>query len=108
MRLIVGEGRSIEQAAVAALGPRPSARDVEYLGRRFRDALTELAQLWLPVSVGSRIRGHLEDGAKPVAGAAGTHPVEGRTAHASGHAVRYSEGAGAQAPTAVNGAARAS
>jgi hypothetical protein len=39
----------------------------------------------------SRGRGQLADGAKPVAGAAGTRAVEGRVAHAAGHEVRYSE-----------------
>jgi hypothetical protein len=103
VRLIVGEGLSIEQAAARALG-KPSVRDVEYIGRRFRESLTELANLWHPVSKGSRIRSHVEVGAKPVAGAEGMRSIEGRTAHASGHAVRYSERTDADAANAATGA----
>ena len=61
-----------------------------------------LADRWHPVSKGSRIRGHIEAGAKPVAGAAGTRSVDGRVAHARGHGVRYSERVAADAATRVS------
>ena len=85
-------GNSIEEAAAATNGKgRPSARDCEYVGRRVRDALSSLAERWQPVSKASRIRGHFEDGAKPVAGAAGTRSIDGRVAHARPHGVKFSE-----------------
>jgi hypothetical protein len=92
VEFVVLVGNSIEEAAAATNNKgQPSARDCEYTGRRVRDALSALAEQWQPVSKGSKIRGHLEDGAKPVAGAAGTRSVDGRVAHASGHVVRFSE-----------------
>jgi hypothetical protein len=101
VELVVGVGHSIEQAAAAVLGKATlSARDHEYVGKRLRDALTTLAGKWHPVSTGSRIRGHLEDGAKPVAGAAGTRSIEGRVAHAREQGVRFSERKEPEAPAA--------
>jgi hypothetical protein len=48
-----------------------------------------LADRWCSVSKGSRMRSHLEEGAKPVDGAAGMLSIEGRTGHAAAYRVRY-------------------
>ena len=109
VELIVGAGYAVDQATVLALGKTaPSERDCEYVGKRLRDALTRLADVWSPVSKGSKIRGEIADGARPVACAEGMLD-RGRVAHAArDRSVRYSDRAGGQAPGAVNGAARAS
>lgn len=44
--LVVGEGLNIREAA-AAFRPDPGRGDVEYTGKRFRDALTALAARWV-------------------------------------------------------------
>jgi hypothetical protein len=92
VELVAGVGHSIEHVAALVLGKaKLSDRDTEHVGRRLREALSMLADRWHPVSKASKIRGHIEDGAKPVAGAAGTRSIDARVAHAAGHGVRYSE-----------------
>lgn len=101
MQLVVGVGHSVEHVAGIVLGKATlSARDQEHVGRRLREALTLLANKWFPLSKGSAIRGEIAAGARPTAGAAGTRDVGARTAHASGHAVRFSDETKARAPAA--------
>jgi hypothetical protein len=93
VEMVAGRGSSIEEAARRFAGAKEklSDRDTEYVGRRLRDALRTLAATWHPVSSGSRIRGHIEEGAKPVGGISGTRMVDARTAHASETSVRFSD-----------------
>jgi len=93
VEMVAGRGSSIEEAARRFAGAKEklSDRDTEYVGRRLRDALRTLVQRWHPVSSGSTIRGHIEDGAKPVGGTSVTRLVDGRVAHASESTVRFSD-----------------
>jgi hypothetical protein len=63
VELIVGRGYTIEQAAARvfskAVRKKLSECDVDYVGKRLRDALTTLADEWHPVSKGKRIRAHV-------------------------------------------------
>lgn len=92
VEMVCGSGYSVEETAAATLDKAGlSERDHEYTGRRLRDALTRLANMWSPTSKGSRIRGHIADGAKPSGGRAGTRDVLMRIAHATTHGVRFSD-----------------
>ena len=91
---VAGHGHSIGEAAKRFTEgkERLSTRDEEHVGRRLRDALTSLAHAWHPISSKTHIRGHIEDGAKPVGGQSGIREVETRVAHAGETGVRYSNG----------------
>lgn len=118
VEFVVGRGYSIEETAkrVSPTGKdifffkkTVSDREVEAMGKRFRDALTELANLWFPKNQSSKIRSHIADGAKPGAGLAGSWGSPGvdshgapmgkpvhrevgvRSAHANSHGVRFSD-----------------
>ena len=53
---IIGEGHTIKSYA-SRMGDTPTEANLKYLGKRFRDALTQLADKWVPDAGGHRIRG---------------------------------------------------
>lgn len=85
---VLVEGRSIEQTAHWMAGGKASQRDVEFIGRTFREALTSLADVWHPVVRGRMTSDAAED-ARPSGTAGGA--IEGDTvAHATSEKIFYS------------------
>ncbi|WP_416193721.1 hypothetical protein [Nitrobacter sp. TKz-YC01] len=76
---IVCDGRGIEECARKIYGisddDKITARDVNYVGRRLREALTELADLWHPQTRRPRMQGYRPAQGEMVSGDAGVRNV---------------------------------
>lgn len=53
---IIGEGHTVKSYA-GRMGDTPTEANLKYLGKRFRDALAQLADKWVPHTKGGRITG---------------------------------------------------
>lgn len=77
---IVCDGRGIEECARNLYGVQDgekiAARDVNYVGRRLREALTELADLWHPQTRRPRVQGYRPAQGETVVGDAGIRNVD--------------------------------
>lgn len=77
---IVCDGRGIEECARKIYGVRDddkiTARDVNYVGRRLREALTELADLWHPQTRRPRMQGYRPAQGETVSGDAGVRTMD--------------------------------
>jgi hypothetical protein len=77
---IVCDGRGIEECARKIYGvvegDRIAARDVNYVGRRLREALTELADLWHPPTRRPRVQGYRPAQGEIMSGDAGVRNMD--------------------------------
>lgn len=77
---IVCDGRGIEECARKIYGisddDKITARDVNYVGRRLREALTELADLWHPQTRRPRVQGYRPAQGEMVSGDAGIRNMD--------------------------------
>jgi pyrimidine operon attenuation protein/uracil phosphoribosyltransferase len=77
---VVCDGRGIEECARKLYGVQDgekiAARDVNYIGRRLRESLDELADLWHPRTRRPRIQGYRPAQYELAAGDAGIRNVE--------------------------------
>jgi hypothetical protein len=77
---IVCDGHGIEECARKLYGlseeDKMAARDVNYVGRRLREALTELADLWHPQTRRPRVQGYRPAQSEIVSGDAGIRNVD--------------------------------
>lgn len=88
VRLVVGEGRTVAEAAEAICGLPPSRAILEHYGRRFRDGLDVLASMWIKDQGGREIRG-TGKGLKFDPALAGTDEAAvGKVAHAGPDGIR--------------------
>jgi hypothetical protein len=78
---VLAEGRTVEETARRRMGAKASRRDIEFIGRMFRDALTALADAWHPV-VRARMTAVLADDARP-SGTQGGAIEPGTVVHAT-------------------------
>lgn len=78
---VLAEGRTIDETARRRMGAKASRRDIEFIGRMFRDALTALADAWHPVARG-RMTAVLAPDARPT-GTQGGAIEPGTVVHAT-------------------------